>query len=194
MSCLSPKQQCRKLEALAVTTQNHALDHILSGCTDSWGYHTPYISCWTILHTIEILPSALGVLNDNMLYKSTHTNTLLGNMAQYKAHNTSVRETSSDLSQAKYFFSSNNTVTHIHTRLTALCPGLPRWASTRKVKPIRILLKQETVRGSGISWAYANLHITPDRAMPVPHHSSFLQAGYPSCCPTNSVKSLKAVT
>ena len=32
-------------------------------------------------------------------------------------------------------------------------PGLPRWASTRKVKQIWILLKQETVSGSGISWA-----------------------------------------
>ena len=32
-------------------------------------------------------------------------------------------------------------------------PGLPRWAGTRKVKPIWILLKQETVSGSGINWA-----------------------------------------
>ena len=40
-----------------------------------------------------------------------------------------------------------------HTRLTALCPGLPGWAGTRKVNPIWILLKQETVSGSGISWA-----------------------------------------
>ena len=45
------------------------------------------------------------------------------------------------------------TNTHTHTRLTALFPGLPRWAGTRKVKPIWILLKQETVSGSGISWA-----------------------------------------
>ena len=45
------------------------------------------------------------------------------------------------------------THTHTHTRLMALCPGLPRWAGTRKVKPIWILLKQETVNGSGISWA-----------------------------------------
>ena len=29
--------------------------------------------------------------------------------------------------------------------LTALCPGLPRWAGTRKVKPISILLGEETV-------------------------------------------------
>jgi len=32
--------------------------------------------------------------------------------------------------------------THTHTRLTALFPGLPGWAGTSKVKPIRILLKQ----------------------------------------------------
>ena len=42
--------------------------------------------------------------------------------------------------------------THTHTRITALCPGPPGWAGTRKVKPIWILLKQETVSGSGISW------------------------------------------
>ena len=35
--------------------------------------------------------------------------------------------------------------THTHTRLTPLFPGLPGWAGTRKVKPIWILLKQETV-------------------------------------------------
>jgi len=46
-----------------------------------------------------------------------------------------------------------NTYCNTHTRLTALCPGLPRCAGTRKVKPIWILLKQETVSGSDISWA-----------------------------------------
>jgi len=28
--------------------------------------------------------------------------------------------------------------------------------------------------------------------MPAAHHSVFLQAGCPSCCPTNTVKALKA--
>jgi len=41
--------------------------------------------------------------------------------------------------------------THTHNRLTALCPGLAGWAGTRKVKPVWILLKQETMSGSGIS-------------------------------------------
>ena len=48
---------------------------------------------------------------------------------------------------------NTHTHTHTHTHLTALCPGLPRWAGTRKVKPIWILLKQKTVSDSGISWA-----------------------------------------
>jgi len=45
-----------------------------------------------------------------------------------------------------------HTHTHTHAHLTALCPGLPGWAGTKKVKPIWILLEQETVSGSGISW------------------------------------------
>jgi len=68
----------------------------------------------------------------------------------------------------------------------ALCPDLPGWAGTRKVKPIWILLEQETVSGSGISWAtckFAPQHLTTQ---------VFLQAGCPSCRPTNSVKALKA--
>jgi len=41
----------------------------------------------------------------------------------------------------KVKFSENSALTHtanIHTRLTALCPGLPGWAGTRKEKPMWI--------------------------------------------------------
>jgi len=86
-----------------------------------------------------------------------------------------------------------HTHTHTHTRLTALFLRLPRWAGTRKVKPILILLKQETVSGSGTSWAICkSASRSRQITTPVPHHSSFLQAGCPSCHPTNSVKALKA--
>ena len=86
-----------------------------------------------------------------------------------------------------------HTHTHTHTRLTALCPGLPGWAGTRKVKPIWILLEQETVSGSGISWAICkSAPRSRQITTPAPHYSSFLQAGCPSCHPTNSVKALKA--
>ena len=77
---------------------------------------------------------------------------------------------------------------HTHTRLTALCPGLPRWAGTRKVKPIWILLKQETVSGSGIRWdicksAPRSRQIT----MPAPHHSVFYRPdALPATQPTAS--------
>ena len=58
-----------------------------------------------------------------------------------------------------------------NTRLTALCPGLPGWAGTRKVKPIWILLKPETVSGSGISWATCkSAPRSRQITTPTPHH------------------------
>jgi len=46
------------------------------------------------------------------------------------------------------------TLQSTHTQpFNGLFSGTTRWAGTRKVKPIWILLKRETVSGSGISWA-----------------------------------------
>ena len=84
---------------------------------------------------------------------------------------------------------------HTHTRLMALCPGLPGSASTRKVKPIWILLK---ARDSEWQWhQLGHMQVctslqTDNRASTPP--LSFLQAGCPSCRPTNSVKALKATS
>jgi len=63
----------------------------------------------------------------------------------------------------RMLFLTGNQQCHQHTRLPALFPGLPGWSSTRKVKPIRILLKPETVSGSGIGWLYGSMHLAPDR-------------------------------
>ena len=63
-------------------------------------------------------------------------------------------------------------VKQTHTRLTTLFPGLPGSAGTRKVRPIWILLNQETVSGSGISWAICkSASRSRQITMPVPHHS-----------------------
>ena len=84
--------------------------------------------------------------------------------------------------------SSQTAVYNIYTRLTALFPGLPGWAGTRKVKPIWILLKQETVSSSGISWdicksAPRSRQITT----PAPHHSVFYRPdALPATQPTAS--------
>jgi len=78
--------------------------------------------------------------------------------------------------------------THTHTRLTALFPALPRWAGTRKVKPIWILLKQETVSGSGTSWAICNLApCSRQTTTSAPHHSVFYRPdALPAAQPTVS--------
>jgi len=70
--------------------------------------------------------------------------------------------------------------THTHTRLMALCPGLPGSAGTRKVKPIWILLKQETVSGSGISWAICkSASRSRQITMPAPTTQSFFTGRMP---------------
>ena len=84
--------------------------------------------------------------------------------------------------------STAGSITHTRTRLTALCQGLPRWAGTRKVKPIWILLKQETVSGSVISWAICkSAHRSRQITMPAPHHSIFYRPdALPAAQPTVS--------
>ena len=74
--------------------------------------------------------------------------------------------------------------------------GTTRVGRYQKVKPIWILLKQETVSGSGISpWTICkSAPRSRQTATPAPHHSVFLQDGCPSCRPTNSVKALKAAS
>ena len=87
---------------------------------------------------------------------------------------------------ASHLYAVKNTRTHI--RLTAICPGLPGWAGTRKVKPIWILLKQETVSGSGISWAICkSAPRSRQITTPAPHHSVFYRPdALPAAQPTAS--------
>jgi len=72
----------------------------------------------------------------------------------------------------KWFLTKS--IHYTHTHLMALCPGLPGWAGTKKVKPIWILLKQETVSGSGISWVICkSAPRSRQITTPAPHHSVF---------------------
>ena len=79
---------------------------------------------------------------------------------------------------------------YTHKRLTALFPRLPRWAGTRKVKRIWILLKQETVSGSGISWAICkSASCSRQTTTPAPHHSVFVTGRMPFLPPNQQRES-----
>jgi len=85
-----------------------------------------------------------------------------------------------------------NRHTHTHPFNRPLS-GTTEVSRYQKVKPTWILLKQETVSGNGINWAiFKSAPRSRQKTTPVPNHSVFLQAGCPSCRPTNSVKALKA--
>ena len=70
----------------------------------------------------------------------------------------------------------------------ALFPGLPRWAGPRKVKPIWILLEQEIVSGTGISWAICkSAPRSRQITTPAPHYSVFYRPdALPAAQPTVS--------
>ena len=81
--------------------------------------------------------------------------------------------------------------THTHT-FNGPFSGTTLVSLYQKGKTNLDLLKQETVSGSGISWAICkSAHRSRQITMPA-HHHSFLQAGCPSCRPTNSIEALKA--
>ena len=88
---------------------------------------------------------------------------------------------------------STHTHRHTHTRLMALFPGLPKSAGTRKVKP-----KLDFTEARDSEWQWHQLgHMQVCTLLQTDNHTntpplSFLQAGCPSCRPTNSVKALKA--
>ena len=88
----------------------------------------------------------------------------------------------------KWIATKPSTRTHTHAHLMALFPRLPGWASTRKAKPMWILLKQETVSGSGISWAICkSAPRSRQITMPAPYHSVFYRPdALPATQPTAS--------
>jgi len=81
-----------------------------------------------------------------------------------------------------------STKTHTHTHpFNGPFSETTQVSRYQKGKTIWILLKQETVSCSGISWTICkSASRTRQITMPAPHCSVFLQAGCPSCRPTVS--------
>jgi len=73
---------------------------------------------------------------------------------------------------------NNHTHTHTHARARAFngpLSGTTQVSGYQKGKPIWILLKQETVSGSGISWDICKSAPCPRQTTtPAPHHSVFI--------------------
>ena len=77
---------------------------------------------------------------------------------------------------------------HTHTHLMALFSRTTRVSRYQKCKPIWILLKQETVSSSGISWAVCkSAPRSRQITTPAPHHSVFYRPdALPATQPTKS--------
>ena len=77
--------------------------------------------------------------------------------------------------------------THTHTRLTAPCQGLPRVSRYQKGKT-NLDFTEETVSGSGISWAICkSAPRSRQMTIPAPHRSVFYRPdAFPAAQPTAS--------
>jgi len=84
-------------------------------------------------------------------------------------------------------FGRNVTNTHIH--FTALFPGPPGWAGAGR-ELLDFMVQGKINRGRHTDHPAGRHSIRTNQCPPPPSH--FLQAGCPSCRPTNSVKALKA--
>jgi len=74
--------------------------------------------------------------------------------------------------------------THTHIPFTALCPGLPSWAGTRKVKPIWIFIE---ARDSEWQWHQLGHMQVCTSLQPAPHYSVFYRSdALPAAQPTVS--------
>jgi len=83
------------------------------------------------------------------------------------------------------------TVYH-HNRFTALFPWPPGWAGARR-ELLDFMVQGKINRGRHTDHP-AGRHSIQTNQCPLPPSPHFLQAGCPSCCPTNSVKALKATS
>ena len=88
----------------------------------------------------------------------------------YRQKKTKPKTTKACIHRSKEMYYNTNT-----QQFNGPFPGQPGWAGTRKIKPIWILLKQETVSGSGISWAICkSAPRSRQITMPAPHHHVLL--------------------
>ena len=96
--------------------------------------------------------------------------------------------------QRKYIYHFNHTNHHTthHNRFTALFTGPSGWAGDRR-ELLDFMVQGKTNRGRHTDHP-ARRHSIRTNQCPPPPSSHFLQAGCPSCHPTNSVKALKAAS
>jgi len=108
------------------------------------------------MHTLALSTLPSPGLHYNAVYYTTITQTMTVWLTEWlKIISSLPRSVHERCVTKSRFFSIRGVFTaRTHTCLTAVCLGLPGWAGTRKEKkPVWILLKQETVCGSDISWA-----------------------------------------
>ena len=114
--------------------------------------------------------------------------TILMTLLRFNEMSYSLRSIKANRDHAFFCSRQEFSLSHTHTRLTAFFSGTTWVSRYQKGKPIWILLKQETVSCSGISWAIRkSAPRSRQITMPAPHRSVFYRPdALPAAQPTAS--------
>jgi len=158
-----PRENCMPIRLFQHLKRCYCLQwhEMLVSCLISKQWMT---ACAKAIHISFSMDRLLWMLYVNSSFPITR---FIADFLMYSHVNLCVRQLLIIRRQPSVFTTNNS------TRLTALCPGLPRWASARKVKPIWIYWSK-TVSHSGMSWTICKPPPCPRQmTTPAPHHSAF---------------------
>jgi len=100
----------------------------------------------------------------------------------------------SALRSSTLYYTKQHTHTHTQHTFNGSLSRTTRVSRYRKVKPIWILLKQETLSGSGISWAICkSAPHSRQITTPAPHRSSFFTDRMPFLVPNQQHQSSESL-
>ena len=175
-------------QACSPWTASCCRESVSSALPLGWCWGSASWQCCQCSHLSTFSPPSPSVFNTTQTAYLHTVRTVVWKKYTVSLHMTRANVTFRKKSVHTHTHAHTHTRTRTHTRLTALFPGLPGGAGTRKVKPIWILLKQETVSGSGISWAICkSAPHSRQIATPAPHHSVFYRPdALPAAQPTVS--------
>jgi len=110
----------------------------------------------------------------------------------FKSRNVSLKMICNGFSQNWCKAVSSCSHTHTHNHITAPFLGPPGWAGARR-ELLDFMVQRKINRGRHTDHPAGRHFIRTNQCRPPPS-PIFLQAGCPSCRPTNSVKALKATS
>jgi len=204
VSVTSSIRKCKHVSITAVTVAASADGYTLCECVQKKRCHnifcSNFVNCWSIFTILSTIDSAVNFQQSNNKISNHFWNAslhyLLKHPCQKKHINLRIVTVNTLQGNTATLFRCGEwwdlSLLQQQQPFNDPLYGATKVSQYQKGKPIQVLLKQETVSGSGISWAIRKYAPRPRQISMPASTTQFFTGRCPSCCPINSVKALKA--